>query len=110
MRRRAVRLAEGPTVPELAQRFLEEHVEARCKPNTAEIYRLVIGKHILPAPGKMPALAVEYAHVAKCRELVCRLRTEQRGPLYGCRDGERNGHTDGCCGIRRDGAGFGARH
>ena len=30
----------------------------RCKPTTAETYRLVIGKHMLPALGKRPAFAV----------------------------------------------------
>ena len=53
-----VRLAEGPTVAEIAGRYLEKHVAVRCKPKTAETYRLVIGKHILPALCKRPALAV----------------------------------------------------
>ena len=61
----AVKLAEGPTVAELARRYLEEHVAAHCKPRTEELYRRVIGKHILPAFGKTPALAVRTAQVTE---------------------------------------------
>ena len=67
----AVKLADGPTVAELARRYLDEHVAVRCKPRTEELYRHVIGKHILPAFGKMPALAVKTARVT---ELHHRLR------------------------------------
>ena len=59
----AAKRAEGPTVAELARRYLEQHVEVRCKPKTAESYRQVVGKHILPALGGMPALAVDHAAV-----------------------------------------------
>ena len=61
----AVKLAEGPTIAEIAERYLEEHVAVRCKPKTAETYRLVIGKHILPALGKRPALAVGHKEVTE---------------------------------------------
>ena len=61
----AVKIAKGPTVAELAQRYLEEHVAVRCKPRTEELYRHVIGKHILPAFGKTPALAVKSAQVTE---------------------------------------------
>ena len=50
---------------ELAQRYLEEHVEVRCKPRTVEDYKQVVGKHIVPKLGKMPALGVEHAHVTE---------------------------------------------
>ena len=46
-------------------RYLEEHVAVRCKPKTEETYRLVIGKHILPAFGKRPALAVGHKEVTE---------------------------------------------
>ncbi len=61
----AVRLAEGPTVAELAERYLEEHVAVRCKPRTAEGCRQVIRKHILPAFGARPAVAVTHRDVAE---------------------------------------------
>ena len=50
---------------ELARRYLEEHVGVRCKPKTAESFRQVVGKHILPALGAMPALAVDHAAVTE---------------------------------------------
>ena len=52
------KLAGGPTVGELAARYLEEHVAVHCKPATAAIYGLAIDKHIVPAFGKVPILAL----------------------------------------------------
>ncbi len=43
----AAALAEGPTVGELASRWLEEHVAVRCKPRTVEMYTLIVRKHLL---------------------------------------------------------------
>ena len=65
-----VRRANGPTVAELAQRFLEEHAAARCKPATAAAYRFAIEKHILPAFGAQSALAVGRAKVASFHEAL----------------------------------------
>ncbi|MDE0147325.1 MAG: tyrosine-type recombinase/integrase [Rhodospirillaceae bacterium] len=65
-----VRQANGPTVAELARRFLEDHVAARCKPATAAAYRFAIEKHILPAFGKLSALAVDRAKVASFHEAL----------------------------------------
>ena len=52
----------------LARRYLEEHVAVRCKPKTAETCRQAVGKHILPALGKMPALAVDHARVTELHQ------------------------------------------
>ena len=52
------KLAGGPTVGELAARYLEEHVAVHCKPATAAIYDLAINKYIVPAFGKAPILAL----------------------------------------------------
>ena len=65
-----VRQANGPTVADLAQRFLEDHVAARCKPATAAAYRFAIEKHILPAFGTLSALAVDRAKVASFHEAL----------------------------------------
>ena len=46
--------AREPTVADLAERFLKNHVEVRCKPNTAKNYRKALRNHVLPALGKMP--------------------------------------------------------
>ena len=61
----SVRLAEGPTVAELAERYLEEHVAVRCKPRTVDGCRRIVGKHILPALGRRPALAVSHREVVE---------------------------------------------
>ena len=61
----AVTLAESPTVGDLARVYLEEHVAVRCKPKTAATYRLTVYKHLLPALGKTPALAVDHARVTE---------------------------------------------
>ena len=63
--------ASGPTVGELAERYLREHVAVRCKPNTARGYRRVIAKYILPTHGKLPAAALG-------RELVADLHHRLR--------------------------------
>ena len=61
----------GPTVADLAERYLREHVEVRCKPLTVKSYRQMIDGHILPALGKVPLSALGREHVA---ELHYRLR------------------------------------
>ena len=61
----AVTLADSPTVGDLARVYLDEHVAVRCKPKTAAMYRLIVDKHLLPALGKTPALAVDHARVTE---------------------------------------------
>ena len=61
----------GPTVAELAERYLREHVAVHCKPNTTRGYRQVIGRHLLPLLGKLPVAALGREHVA---EMHFRLR------------------------------------
>ena len=55
----------GPTVAELAERYLREHVAVRCKPNTAKGYRNAIGRHLLPVLGKVPVATLGREHVAE---------------------------------------------
>ena len=43
--------APEPTVADLAELCLKDHVAARCKPKTAKNYRMSIERHILPALG-----------------------------------------------------------
>ena len=59
----AARRATGPTVADLAARYLEEHVAARCKPGTARTARTAVNRHVLPALGRLPLAAVERARV-----------------------------------------------
>ena len=63
--------AGGPTVAELAKRYLEEYVEVRCKPGTVKLVRSVVHKNITPALGRLPLAAVERAHVAELHQRLC---------------------------------------
>ncbi len=59
-----VRSAGGPTVAELAGRYMAEHVEVRCKPRTAAAVRAALRTHVLPALGKIPLASLEGAQAA----------------------------------------------
>ena len=58
-------LAKGPTVADIARRYLEDHVAVRCRPRTAQLYRTVVDKYLIPRLGKLPALAVDHARVTE---------------------------------------------
>ena len=60
--------AGGPTVADLARRYIEEHVAVRCKPSTGGLARAVVYKHILPALGRAPLEALERAQVAELHQ------------------------------------------
>ena len=59
----AAKLANGPTVADLAARYLEKHVAVRCKPKTAKTARTAVNRHIVPTLGGLPLAAVERAQV-----------------------------------------------
>ena len=59
----AAKLANGPTVADLAARYLEKHVAVPCKPKTAKTARTAVNRHIVPALGGLPLAAVERAQV-----------------------------------------------
>ena len=61
----------GPTVGELARRYLEEHVEIRCKPSTVASTRTVVNRHIVPALGRLPLIAVERSQVVELHQRLC---------------------------------------
>ncbi|MCY4590487.1 MAG: tyrosine-type recombinase/integrase [Alphaproteobacteria bacterium] len=58
------RPAPEPTVADLAERCLKNHVEVRCKPGTAKSFRLALQNHILPALGKKALKDVQPEDVA----------------------------------------------
>ena len=58
-------LAKGPTVADIARRYLEDHVAVRCRPRTVEFYRTAVEKYLVPRLGKLPALAVGHARVTE---------------------------------------------
>ena len=55
----AARLNGGPTVADLAERYLEEHAAVRIKPRTQLRVRGMLSNYILPALGRLPLEAVE---------------------------------------------------
>ncbi len=61
----AARARGGPTVADLAARYLEDHVEVRLKPRTQTMLRGVLRRHILPALGRLPVEAVERRQVVE---------------------------------------------
>ena len=65
----------APTLGAVADRFLEEHVEARRKPATVRLYRLVIESHIRPLLGQLAIADVSRAD-------VIRLHHRLRGTPY----------------------------
>ena len=54
----------GPTMAELAQRFLEEYVPAHCKPGTRTVYRSALMNHVVPRLGNRRVADVERADIA----------------------------------------------
>ena len=65
--------AKGPTVADLAARYLEEHIAVRCKPKTQRTARSVVNRHIVPALGRLPLQAVERSHVMAMHESLCEI-------------------------------------
>ena len=60
----AAKPAPVPTVAELAERYLTEHIEVRCKPRTVEACRWLVKKFVTPDLGKMAIDAVDREHIA----------------------------------------------
>ena len=60
-----------PTIGELAERYIENHVQVNCKPNTVRSYARTIGQHILPSLGDVRLSELDRSHVS---ELHGRLR------------------------------------
>lgn len=66
---------DAPTFGDVADRFLEEHVEARRKPATLRLYTLAIDGHLRPHLGTMPIANV-------CAADVLRLHHRLRATPY----------------------------
>ena len=67
----AARVNGGPTVADLAERYLVEYVAVRLKPTTQERVRIVLRRHILPDLGKMLLLTVERSQVVELQQRLC---------------------------------------
>ena len=56
--------AGGPTLAEVGERYLREHVAVRCKATTASAYRYAVEKVLVPAFGSLPLGAIGREQVA----------------------------------------------
>ena len=54
---------EAPTMAELAERFLVEHIEPKRKERTAKEYRRLLEKHVLPTLGRRKAEGLKLADI-----------------------------------------------
>ena len=61
----AARFNGGPTVADLAERYLEEHAAVRLKPRTQLRVRGMLDNHILPVLGRLPLEAVERSDIVE---------------------------------------------
>ena len=68
---KSMKQARGPSVAELAKRYLEEYVEVRCKPRTVVQTRAIVHRHIVPVLGRLPLAAVERAQVVDLHQRLC---------------------------------------
>ena len=61
----AARFNGGPTVADLAERYLEEHAAVRIKQRTQLRVRGMLDNHVLPALGRLPLEAVERSDIVE---------------------------------------------
>ena len=54
----------GPTIAEVADRYLKEHVTVRCKPSTARACRYTLDRYLLPVFGARPLGTIGREEVA----------------------------------------------
>ena len=56
--------APEPTVADLAERYMEAHVEVNCRPKTVETFGRIVRLHIVPELGHLALSAVDRSHVS----------------------------------------------
>ena len=71
----AAKLANGPTVADLAARYMKDHVAEHCKAKTERIFRSLLGRHVLPALGRVPIAAVGREQAMEFHEGLAALPT-----------------------------------
>src|SRR5262245_18773114 len=74
---------EAPTIADLCERFIEEHV-AKKRANTAREYRMLIRREIVPGLGKLKVAAVEYEHIERWHAKISQRAPSQANRALAC--------------------------
>ena len=72
---------KAPSMRELAERFLAEHVEVKCRPRTAALYRGIVEKVVLPKLGSRAVTDVTRADLAALHHRLHRTPTQANRTL-----------------------------
>ena len=67
--------ASGPTIAELAEQYMAEHVAVRCKPTTARSCRHIFDKYLLPQFGRKRLGEITPEQVAALHYRLCEKAT-----------------------------------
>ncbi len=103
------RTRHAPTLGHVADRFLDEHVEARRKPATQRLYKLAINGHLRPRLGTMPVADVSSADLVRLHQrlhatpyLANRvLAVTSKLMNWAAQHGYRDPHTNPCEGVEK---------
>ena len=79
--RTVAKAGAGPSVAEVAERYLREHTAVQCKPRTLQIRRTVIANHIVPAIGKLALAAVRPEHAIQLHQRMAAIPVQANIPI-----------------------------
>jgi len=74
---------EAPTIADLCERFIEEHV-AKKRPNTQREYRQLIRREIVPGLGRLKVASVEYEHIERWHAKISQRAPSQANRALAC--------------------------
>ena len=100
---------DAPTFGDVADRFLEQHVEARRKPATLRLYTLAINGHLRPRLGTVPIADVSTADVLRLHHRLRAtpymanrvLAVASKLMNWAAQHGYRDPHTNPCDGLEK---------
>lgn len=100
---------DAPTFNDVADRFLDEHVEARRKPSTLRLYTLAVNGHLRPRLGTLPIEDVTAADILRIHHRLRAtpymanrvLAVASKLMNWAAQHGYRDPHTNPCEGIEK---------
>ena len=111
---------KAPTLAEVGERYMAEHVATHCKPRTVRTYRDLLNNHILPTLGSKKVGAIVRADVERMHQAIARAKPKKGQRRRGGKGvanralallravlnaaevwGERAQHSNPCTGVRR---------